>query len=149
MMKNLLDHTQNENPSILYQAKLHWSAYIAPIIYILFGSVGILGIFIMKGTFLIVALLLTALFVKGLQIILKNRSIKIYITEGYLSISSGIFSKTIIDISLNKMEGMQLHQTLVGKTLNFGNLMISTGAISQSYTIANPVELRKIIMLNK
>ncbi|PTT33629.1 hypothetical protein DBR28_14425, partial [Chryseobacterium sp. HMWF028] len=64
----------------------------------------------------------------------------------YLSISTGIFSQTIIDISLKKMEGMQLYQTWIGKALNYGTLIISTGGVTHSYSISNPTELREKII---
>lgn len=47
---------------------------------------------------------------------------RVSITENHLTLSKGVFSKNISDISLNKFEGLQLHQSILGKQLNFGNL---------------------------
>lgn len=133
----------------LYHAKLHWTSYFIPVTYTVLGSVGILPLFAFRGSLRVLALLLVFLFCKGIFRILKCRTIKIYVTEDFLTISSGIFSKTIVDIRLTKMEGMLLHQNLLGKILNYGNLIVSTGATTCSYNIKNPMELRSVVMNNR
>lgn len=143
LLKNM---AMNYSHPILYRAKLHWISYLFPTIYTVVGSIGILPLFILRGTFQILAMLLVILFCNGIREIIKKKSTKIYVTEGYLSISTGIFSQTIIDISLRKMEGMQLYQTWIGKALNYGTLIISTGGVTQSYSISNPTDLREKII---
>lgn len=143
LLKNM---EMNYSQPILYRAKIHWISYIFPAIYTAVGSIGILPLFILRGTFQIFAVLLVILFCNGIIKIIKKKTTKVYVTEGYLSISTGIFSQTIIDISLKKMEGMQLYQTWIGKALNYGTLIISTGGVTQSYSISNPTELREKII---
>ncbi len=139
----------NYSQPILYRAKIHWISYIFPAIYTVVGSIGIVPLFILRGTFQIFAVLLVILFCNGIIKIIKRKTTKVYVTEGYLSISTGIFSQTIIDISLKKMEGMQLYQTWLGKALNYGTLIVSTGGVTQSYSISNPTELREKIINKK
>jgi uncharacterized membrane protein YdbT with pleckstrin-like domain len=147
-MVNLLLKNMKINYSqpILYRAKIHWISYVFPAIYTAVGSIGILPLFILRGTFQIFAVLLVILFCNGIIKIIKKKTTKVYVTEGYLSISSGIFSQTNIDISLKKMEGMQLNQTWLGRAFNYGTLIISTGGVSQSYSISNPTDLREKII---
>lgn len=146
-MINLLarDNQELERP-IIYRVKLHWISYILPVAITIVGSIGILPVFIFKGTFQMIAFILVFLFYKGVSTIMKKKFVKIYITEGYLSISSGVFSKSVIDISLNKMEGMHLYQNWIGKLFNVGTIVVSTGGVMQKYTIGHPMELRDKIM---
>lgn len=150
-MKNLLLECDNRlsTSTILYQPKLHWTSYFYPIIYVITGSVGIIPLFFFRGILQLIALLLVILFCKGILMIWKNRSIKIFVTEGHLTISYGIFTKTVIDVTLDKMEGMQMNQSLLGNILDFGNLTVNTGMTNFSYNIQKPIKLRNVIITRK
>src|SRR5690554_1967876 len=151
MMKNLLTDFDTTSEPVNYEAKIHWISYVIPVLYILIGSVGVLYFLLLGyksifGFIGIIALFLVFLFVKGFIKLLRNRNTKIYVTDHYVSFSTGILGKTLFDLSLNKLEGMQLHQSLLGKTLNFGTLVVTTGDVTNSYFIENPMELRKILI---
>ena len=149
-MENLLVNNRtisiNAKEPILYHTELHWTASFFPMIYTVIGSIGILPLFYFSGILKIIALLLVYFFCKGVFRIMKNRAIKIKVTEDFLSISSGVLTKTVADISLAKMEGIWLQQNFLGKMFNYGTLIISTGRISCSYSIKNPMEMRNILL---
>ena len=154
MMKNLLTDFDTTSEPVNYEAKIHWISYVVPVLYIIFGSVGVLYILLLGyksilGFIGIIALFLAFLFVKGVIKLLRNRSTKIYVTDHHVSFSTGILGKTLSDLSLNKLEGMQLHQSLLGKTLNFGTLVVTTGDVTNSYFIENPMDLRNILLNSK
>lgn len=120
MMKNLLTDFDTTSEPVNYEAKIHWISYVVPVLYIIFGSVGVLYILLLGyksilGFIGIIALSLAFLFVKGVIKLLRNRSTKIYVTDHHVSFSTGILGKTLSDLSLNKLEGMQLHQSLLEK----------------------------------
>jgi len=150
-MKNLLTDFDTTSEPVNYEAKIHWISYLIPVLYIIFGSVGVLYILLLGYTSIlgfigIIALFLAFLFVKGVIKLLRNRSTKIYVTDHHVSFSTGILGKTLSDLSLNKLEGMQLHQNLLGKMLNFGTLVVTTGDVTNTYFIENPMELRSILL---
>lgn len=149
-MENLLINCKvmEQSSPILYNAKIHWISYLIPAILILVGCIGIIPLVLLRGFFQIIGLLLFLLFCKGILKIWKIRTTKIFITQEYLSVSTGIFTKIISDISLQKMEGMQFQQSMIGKILNYGTLIISTGDIYQSFTIQNPQHLRQKLLDN-
>lgn len=154
MMKNLLTDFDTISEPVNYEAKIHWISYVVPVLYIIFGSVGVLYILLLGyksilGFIGIIALFLAFLFIKGVIKLLQNRSTKVYVTDHHVSFSTGILGKTLSDLSLNKLEGMQLHQSLLGKTLNFGTLVVTTGDVTNTYFIENPMELRKILLNSK
>ena len=71
---------------------------------------------------------------------------KIFITADHLSISSGFITSNVVDIPLNRIEGVFLTQNFLEKILNCGSLLVTTGLVNLKYTIANPFELRKFII---
>ena len=103
----------------------------------------------MLGLVGIISLFLIYLFIRGLLRLLKNRSTKIYVTDTHLTFSTGILGKTLFDLSLNKLEGMYQHQSFLGKALNFGTLVVTTGGVTHTYFIEYPMELRNAIMMLK
>ena len=80
-MKNLLAESEGFNPTINYEAKIHWISYVIPVFFIIIGSVGVisfllLGYKYMLGLVGIISLFLIYLFIRGLLRLLKNRSTK-------------------------------------------------------------------------
>lgn len=147
-MKDLLTDFKTSSESINYEARIHWISYVIPVLFIVVGILGILSLLINfnLGIIGIISLFLAFLFVKGVIKIIQNKNTKIYITDNYLTFSTGILGKTFSDISLSKLEGMQLNQSFLGKILNFGTLVVTTGEVTHSYVIENPMELRSALI---
>lgn len=147
-MKNLLQATIQdfEHDQILYTAKKHWISFVLPVIMIIIGSLGVIFISFGMGIVKVIGFGLLYILYKGIVAILISLNTKVYLTETHLTISQGVFGKTITDIPLNKLEGIYLTQNLFGKILNFGSLLVSTGGVNQSYVIKNPMELRSKII---
>lgn len=149
-MKNLPVESEVSKPVIHYEAKIHWISNAIPILFIIVGSIGIIEFLLLGyknilGFFGIISLFLMYLFIKGLLRFIQNKKTRIYVTDNHLTFSTGIFGNTLSDLSLNKLEGIHLHQSFLGKTLNFGTLVISTGGISNTYIIENPMALRNYL----
>lgn len=126
---------------IKYRAKLHWISFAFNVVMIVLMS--LLSFLFLYSYLMVVPLFLLFKFLYSYFLL---KSTEIYITSSVLTISYGIFSKKVVDISLRKYEGMFLHQSFLGKMLNYGKLTVSTGEISQKYKIENPMELRNNIL---
>ncbi|GIJ92807.1 membrane protein [Capnocytophaga stomatis] len=135
---------QNE---IIYQTKLHWISYLKPIFFIIIGFPFFFSLFFIKG-FLYVALctLIGFLFIKGIYKYFYLKSVKVILHKNYLSLSRGILGKRVDDIALSKMEGIGVYQNILGKYLNYGTLIVTTGEVTQSYFIQKPMEFRKHLL---
>lgn len=150
-MKDLLTDIKTSSEPINYEAKVHWISYVIPVFFTVIGSVGVLyflllGYKFMLGFMGIISLFLIFLFIKGIIKIIRNKNTKIYVTDNYLTFSTGILGKTFSEISLNKLEGMQFNQSFLGKMLNYGTLVVTTGEVTHSYFIENPMELRNVLL---
>lgn len=137
-----------ETKPILFQAKIHWISYVIPILFTVIGSVGFLPLLFTKGAGIIqvISLVLVFLFIKGGVKLLNLYFTKIFITADHLSISSGFITSNVVDIPLNRIEGVFLTQNFMEKILNGGSLSVTTGLVNLKYTIADPFELRKFII---
>ncbi|WP_126652170.1 PH domain-containing protein [Chryseobacterium aureum] len=153
-MKNLLATSEAYNSHIYYTAKIHWISYVIPFFLIAIGSLGVISFLLVGYKYMIsfiglFSLFLIYIFIRGLILLLRNRSTKIFITDSHLTLSQGILSKTSFDLSLQKLEGMTLHQNFLGKFLDFGTLIVSTGSLKHTYNIKHPQELRDAILMLK
>lgn len=157
-MENLFSLKQDDN--ILYETKLHWISYVGPFISVLISIPAVIILSIMFLSFLrgyeigymimiigfIMGSIFLPLFIKGIVKLISNRYTHIYVTSKSLTFKTGVFSQNINDISLNKYEGMNLQQSFLGRQLNYGTLIITTGGATQSYKIENPLGLRQHIL---
>ena len=118
-MENLLVNNKImvETKPILFQAKIHWISYVIPILFTAVGSVGFIPLLFTKGVGIIqiIALALVFLFIKGGVKLLNLYFTKIFITDNHLSISSGFITSNVVDIPLNRIEGVFLTQNLLEK----------------------------------
>ena len=149
-MEDLHTNFKTSSEPLKYEAKIHWFSYVIPIIFIAIGSIGVLYFLLLGHAFMfgfmgIISLFLIFLFIKGIIKVIRNKNTKIYVTDNYLTLSTGILGKTFSDISLNKLEGMWVNQSFLGKMLNFGSLIVTTGGVTHLYSIENPMELRSVL----
>ncbi len=168
VMRDLLHDTKQEQENIIYEAKLHWILYAKPILIIIIAipltylyvemfwysfvehkvvvpKFKLINIF----QFIIPTIILYWVLIKGFWRLLYLKMTRIYLTDKGLTLETGILAKYIDDISLNKYEGMSIHQSLLGRVLNYGVLVVSTGELNQGYKIAKPLVLREYILKQK
>ncbi|RMZ58454.1 PH domain-containing protein [Chryseobacterium nematophagum] len=143
-MKNLSTLQKEASLNIIYRADIHWISYVLPLGFIIFGFVGVIGL-ILK-TFILFSIFFAFLFIKGITHFLQNKNTFIYVHNNHLTFSTGILGKNIIDISLDKTEGIIVFQNVLGRIFNFGTLTVITGEVTHSYKIKDPIGLRNAIM---
>ena len=147
-MENLLI-VQKQNTEIpkdiICSGKIHWMSYFIPVIQSFLGVIGLLSFAVTIGFFKLISLGLTVLLYKGVVKILQLKFTKIYITKKYLTITTGIINRTSVDISLYRVEGTKVYQSIMGRIFNYGRVYVSTGEITKSFVIANPKEFKDSI----
>lgn len=130
---------------IIYSGKIHWISYFIPVIQSFLGVIGLLSFAVTIGFFKIISLGLTVLLYKGVVKVLQLKFTKIYITKKYLTITTGIINRSTVDISLYRVEGTKVYQSIMGRIFNYGRVYVSTGEITKSFVIANPKEFKDSI----
>jgi uncharacterized membrane protein YdbT with pleckstrin-like domain len=75
----------------------------------------------------------------------RIKSTEIAVTTKRLIVKRGLISRTTIEININRVESIQVDQTMMGRLLNFGTLVISGTGTSHApiIGIAEPMAFRK------
>jgi uncharacterized membrane protein YdbT with pleckstrin-like domain len=95
---------------------------------------------------------LLAVVIVGLVVLawvyVKVKATEIAITTKRIILKEGLISRSTVEINLGKVESVRVDQTLMGRILNYGTLVISgTGMAAAPFQgIADPLSFRKQFM---
>ena len=99
--------------TVQYEAKLHWIIFVPGILLLLVFGVGIL-------------LLIPAY--------INYRTSEFAVTNKRVILKTGFISRNAFDMLLDKVEGIAVDQSILGRMLNFGTITIrGTGGASQPF----------------
>ena len=75
----------------------------------------------------------------------KYKTTELAITNKRVIVKEGFISRRTIELNINKVESIQVDQSLAGRLFNFGTLLISGGGNPQAPIagISNPMAFRK------
>jgi len=135
--KNLMN-----GESILYQTKLHWIIFLWSIIWFIVAitlfigggdaaTAGGLFIFIAIGT--------------GIISFINFKTSEFGVTNKRVIVKVGFIRRNSLEVLLNKIEGIQVNQGILGRILGFGSITVSgTGGTRDPFhKIDAPLEFRK------
>ncbi len=128
IQKNLM-----ENEKVVYEASLHPIVYTWPF---LLGLAALVFMSIpMSETEFVIKLivgimLLAAAFIWALTI---NNGKQYVITTRRLIFKHGIIKRQSMELLLRKCEGVKIEQSIMGRLLNYGTVIVTTGEASSCY----------------
>ena len=128
--------------SIVYRTKLHWVVFLWPILWfvvaIMFFSGG--GDAAAAGGLFILLAILT-----GIASFINFKTSEFGITNKRVIVKVGFIRRNSIEVLLNKVEGIQVNQGILGRILGFGSITVSgTGGTKDPFhKIDTPLEFRK------
>ena len=129
---------------IKYKADIHWYIFAYPVILLLlsvFFSSAQTGFFHYVSLFL----LLSGLFQLIKRILLKMGT-EYVVTNKKVILKSGILSRDALELVLNKCEVIRINQSLMGRMLGFGSIVVTTGGVTNKFDfITNPIKFRNEI----
>ena len=129
---------------IKYKADIHWYIFAYPVILLLlsaFFSSAQTGLFYYVSIFL----LLSGLFQLIKRILLKMGA-EYVVTNKKVILKSGILNRDALELVLNKYEGIRINQSLMGRMLGFGSIVVTTGGVTNKFDfITNPIKFRNEI----
>ena len=129
---------------IKYKADIHWYIFAYPVILLLlsaFFSSAQTGLFY----YVSILLLLSGLFQLIKRILLKMGA-EYVVTNKKVILKSGILNRDALELVLNKCEGIRINQSLTGRMLGFGSIVVATGGVTNKFDfITNPIKFRNEI----
>jgi len=80
----------------------------------------------------------------------RLRTYELIVTNHRVILQTGILAKSSMDTRLDKINNIEHRQSLWGRLLNYGDVEIDTASetgISRFHNVANPLELKRTIMV--
>ena len=129
---------------IKYKTDIHWYIFVYPAILLLLGAFFSSA---QTGFIYYIGLLLLLL---GLFQLIKRVLLKIgaeyVVTNKKVILKSGILSRDALELILSKCEGLRINQSIMGRILGFGSIVVTTGGATNIFKfIANPMRFRNEI----
>ena len=161
-MSSYVKRARQPNESIAYSAQLHWIIYkfgaIITLLGVLFGQYAtwpvekLLGedasnliskpvMYVSVGLIALGAFQLLAAFIRQI-------STELVITDQRVIAKHGFISTTSYELMLTKVEGATIEQTIMGRILGYGTLMVkgTGGGISPIDHVADPYRFHSHLM---
>jgi len=134
--------------TLLYSAKLHWVVFIWPIIWVIVAIIFFISGGNSSGTpiglifgvlFILIALIM------GIGSYVKYSTSEFGVTNKRVIVKVGLISRISIEVLLNKVEGIQVNQGILGRILGYGSITISgTGGTKDPFhKISDPLAFRR------
>lgn len=132
---------------VIYRTLLHWKVFIIPVVF----AVMVLAIFVLiaaKAGYKHVELLIVIpaiLFI--LNAYITRRSSEFAVTNRRVIMKTGVIQTRSLEILLNKVEAVAVNQTLLGKMMNYGDIVITgSGGTKELYRgIEDPLAFRRAV----
>jgi len=116
-----------QGETVLHQARLHWFIYVPSAVCLLVG----IGILIAgaEGAQALGMVFILASAWLGLKALIAVWSVEMAITNKRVIVKTGLISRSTLELNHAKIESYQVDQSILGRLLGFGDLIIvGTGA---------------------
>lgn len=135
--KNLMN---GEN--ILHTSKLHWAVFLWPVTWFIIAVMFFGGgsdSAPVGGLFILIAI------ITAISTFINYKTSEFGITNKRVIVKVGFIRRNSLEVLLNKVEGIQVNQGILGRVLGFGSITVSgTGGTKDPFhKIDAPLEFRK------
>ena len=139
--------------TIVYQARIHWIVYLGGIVLVVAAVALAIAAVMLHGDPVRVGLLVGAVVVMLTGLVhmvrawIKVAGTEITVTGRRVIYKTGILSRSTVEMNLDKVESVLVQQTLLGRMLDFGTVIVrGVGAgLEPVDRVANPLELHRHI----
>ena len=131
---------------ITYRAYLHWIIYGRAVVLILIG-VPLLFAEGAGGTIGLIAILLAAL--DFLRAAIDRWTTEIAVTDQRVILKHGLIRRDTIEINMPKVESVDVRQSILGRLLNYGTVIVrgTGGSFNPLANVSEPLPLRRAVTL--
>jgi len=132
--KNLMNGEE-----IVYEAQQHWIIYWFPILLVMI-AIGQFAVPTESETLMLQIAFAAILVLWAAYLALNKYGGREYVlTNKRLVFKRGIITRNSLDLILYRCEGVKVHQSIMGRILNYGTVDVSTGEVVNHFDmIMNP-----------
>ncbi len=139
--------------TIAYQARLHWIVYLGGIVLVIAAVILALAAVALPGDTLKLGLMLAALIALALGLAQMLRAwfvvanTEIIVTNRRLIYKTGFIARDTVEMNLDKVESVLVEQTLIGRMLDFGRVIVRGvgSGLEPIDRVAAPLQLHRNI----
>ncbi len=136
---------------IVYRARLHWVIYLGGMATSVLAGILMISAFILTDPnvraglgFLVVLVLIAA----GVQLVnawIRAANTEIVVSTLRVIVKTGFISRKSIEMNLDKVESVLVDQSLLGRALDYGTLIVRGvgSGLEPVDTVASPLDLQK------
>jgi uncharacterized membrane protein YdbT with pleckstrin-like domain len=134
------------NERIIYRAKLHWWIYGQSVFLLLLGIVAFaLGekteVIKIIGELLVVIGLISLI-----SVYIRSKTSEFAVTNRRIMMKAGVTKRRLIELQLNRSDGLVIDQGIIGRIFNYGDIIIRTGNLEETFSpVADPYEFKRQI----
>ena len=126
---------------IEYRANLHWLVFVLPILLF----IAAIWLFSLGGNIakILAFILMVGVLVTGLIAVIERRTSEFAVTNKRVLIKTGLIRRHSLETLLSKIESIGVAQSILGRILGFGTIVISgTGGSKEPFhKIADPMHV--------
>jgi uncharacterized membrane protein YdbT with pleckstrin-like domain len=142
-----VDSNLLEGERVVYRTRLHWKLFVAPVLFALVVSVPLawIGLYGSWSTFAWIPLGLAILWL--VAALIKRQSSEFVVTNKRVLMKVGVFTTRSIELLLSKVEAITVHQSLMGRLLGYGDIVLTgSGGTKEPFaTIQSPLAFRNAV----
>lgn len=136
---------------VAYRARLHWIIYGGAIVAaavagaLLIASVAAPGRHVRISLFAAAVIVVLVAAVQASAAWLKQKTTEILVTNRRIIVKQGVMSLNTIEMNIDKVESVQVHQDLLGRLFDFGTLIVrGVGAgLEPVRNVAQPLDFHR------
>ena len=142
-----IDANLLEGERVVFRTRLHWKLLVGPILLLLATLVPVAWLYL-QGSWTNWVLLAPAF---GLLVlagaIVRRQSSDFAVTTKRVTMKTGVFSTRSIELLLGKIEAIAVNQTLGGRLLGYGDIVVTgSGGTEEPFTdIQAPLAFRRAV----
>lgn len=148
-----IDSTLMPGERVVARAQLHWITYLAAVVFLLIAVLLLLAAATVQPRQTALALAVTGVLAftvatgAGLSALITAKTSEFAVTNKRVLIKLGFIRRTSIEVLLSKVEAIKVEQSIPGRILDFGSIVITgTGGSRDPYhRIAAPLEFRRAV----
>jgi uncharacterized membrane protein YdbT with pleckstrin-like domain len=132
---------------VIFRTRLHWKILVPPLLFALATLLPVAWVLV-QGSWNPLILIAPGLgLVVLLVAIVRRQSSDFAVTNKRVMMKTGVFSTRSVELLLNKIEAIAVHQTLGARMWGYGDIVVTgSGGTEEMFSnVQSPLELRRAV----